>query len=513
MKESQPNNPPTTGKPRRRIVRGAALALLGLLVAGAGFGIHQLIGPSRLSAAPDASVALAKSRAADFSLAIKDVAKSIRPAVVTVLSSKKAEKPDRPNRRRPENPGLERFKDFFGEDFFDHFGQGPSQDGPQQWGGSGVIISRDGYVVTNNHVVGKADQLRVQLSDKRSFDAKVVGTDDRSDLAVLKIEGADLPFAELGNSDDLEVGDWVVAIGSPFMLDQTVTAGIVSAKGRAISGDPDKYQDFIQTDAAINQGNSGGPLLNLDGKVVGINTAILSGLGGNWSGIGFAIPSNMATDVKESIIKNGRVVRGWLGVAIQNLTEDLSASFKYKGTEGVLVGQVTEGTPAASAGLQEGDIITSFAGKPVKDVTQLRNRVAATAPGTSVDLEIYRDAKSQKLSAKVGELKPSKEEAAAEKPEEKGELGITVQTVNDEVAERFKLDVKKGVVVTAVEPGSVGAEAGLRPGDLILKVEGENVDDAQAFKKAIKDQDVRKGIRLQVLTQGTRGYVFLKKHN
>ena len=327
-------------------------------------------------------------QAKDLSRGFRHVAKSIRPAVVSISSVRRIV-PTAQQRQ-------------FGRDVP---GGIPERGFEQRGSGSGVVVSEDGYILTNNHVVRAADEVNVTLSDSRTLSAKVIGTDEKTDLAVLKIDTSGLSFAKLGDSDAIDVGEWALAIGSPFGLAQTVTAGIISAKGRSNVGITD-YEDFLQTDAAINPGNSGGPLVNLDGQVIGINTAIASRSGG-YMGIGFAIPSNLARPVMQSIIKDGHVERGWLGVAIQDLTKDLADSLQLDSRDGVLVGNVIAGSPADEAGLQSGDIILRFGGKPPRTANQLRNAVAATAPDTKTVVAVFRNGQTRTLKVAIGRLENS----------------------------------------------------------------------------------------------------------
>ncbi len=391
----------------------------------------------------------------------RNVSKAMAPAVVSVYSVKKAR--SSPHIQRPPFHGFEHspFGEFFGNDLFEkYFENRAPQRGQEQRGmGTGVIVNKDGYVLTNNHVIDGADEVSLKLSSGATLKAKVIGTDPKTDLAVLKVSGKDLVAAPLGDSDSLDVGDWVLAMGNPFGLSHTVTAGIVSAKGRADVGIAD-YEDFIQTDAAINPGNSGGPLVNMKGEVVGINTAIATKTGG-YMGIGFAIPINMAKSIMDSLISNGKVERGWMGVMIQNLNEDLAQSFGVQSTEGVLIGDVTPDGPAQKAGLEAGDILISFDGQKMKDMAQLRNTVAGTPPGKTVKIEVIRSGKPKTLTLKIGQLEgaavASKQEGSPHK------LGLTVQTLTPELARSLGTDREKGVVVTSVEPGTPAARAGLRP--------------------------------------------------
>ena len=378
-----------------------SLLILLVLVLGIGIGIGVTTTLPKLSSPrahavekAEASASFAKLQEADdLSISFKHVARALRPSVVTIRSVRKigADNPARPNGARPEIP----------EEFRRFFDQRVPEGGLQQQGmGTGVIVSEDGYVLTNNHVVRGADEVEVILSTNRKLKAKIVGTDKATDVAVLKVTAKGLAAARLGSSENMEVGDWVLAIGSPFGLDQTVTAGIVSAKGRANVGITD-YEDFIQTDAAINPGNSGGPLVNLKGEVIGINTAIASRSGGS-TGVGFAIPSDMVRRVMDSILDTGRVDRGWLGVGIQDLDEDLARSFGLKSMRGALVSGVLPAGPAAKAGLKSGDVLLKVAGQEVRDANHLRHMVAGIEPKKKVRLEVWREKQSIEVEVTIG---------------------------------------------------------------------------------------------------------------
>ncbi len=349
--------------------------------------------------------------------------------------------------------------------------------------GSGFVIDAAGYILTNNHVVENADEIVVRLSTGKEFKAKVVGRDSKTDIALIEISGAsDLTPVALGDSDGLKVGQWVVAIGNPFGLEHTVTAGIVSAIGRHINQGP--YDNFIQTDAAINPGNSGGPLLNTKGEVIGLNTAIFSRSGGN-IGIGFAIPINLAKEIVPQLKDKGHVIRGWLGVMIQKVTPEISESLGLDESKGALVADVVKDGPAAEAGLKQGDVIIEFDGKPVNDSAELPLMVARTPVGRTVKLKVIRDKSTEAVSVKISELK--EEEAGAAGAGTSEDLGLTVQTLTADLAENLGLDRSvKGVVVTEVEPAGPSADAGLRRGDVILEVNRQPTKDVEAYRKGIR---------------------------
>ena len=379
--------------------------------------------------------------------------------------------------------------------------------------GSGFVFARDDklfgdktYLVTNNHVVQNADSIRVTFDDGRQMDAQVVGHDPRSDIAVLEIAGADYPVLPLGSSADLEVGEWVVAIGSPFGLSHTLTVGVVSAKDRTSLGIND-YEDFIQTDAAINPGNSGGPLVNLDGEVVGINTAIFSRSGG-YMGIGFAIPIDLAKAIAQQLIDNGAVTRGYLGIVIQQLTPELAASFGLDTADGLLVAQVEDGSPAATAGLMQGDILVELQGQPIRDPGQFRNTIALIPPGSRQQLTLLRDGRRRTVNVTIGEL--DEQPGPASEPIRRAEvIGLTVQTLTPELARQFNIRDTTGVVVTAVEVGSVAARAGIRPGMVILQVDRKPVASAEAFERAVAESTADKRLLLLLKRGDVQQYVVL----
>jgi serine protease Do len=365
---------------------------------------------------------------------------------------------------------------------FDFFYDRQPREYRQRGQGSGFIISENGYILTNNHVVGDADTITVKLSDGREFKAKRIGGDEKSDVAVIKIDGDNLPILPLGDSDELEVGEWVIAIGNPFGLAETLTFGIVSAKGRNTVGIND-YEDFIQTDAAINPGNSGGPLINLKGQAIGINSAIYSSTGGS-VGIGFAIPINMARNIKDQLVRDGKVTRGQLGVMIGELTQELADYFDIKESKGVVVSDVLKDSPAEKAGLQAGDIILKINDEDVESVGQLRNTVSMVAPGTEVELLIYRNGREKTVTVGIGELTDTIARAGASELPSK--LGLTVQDLTEETRRYYGLQPGEGVVVSNVIPQSRAFEAGIRPGTIIISVNQQKVGSIYEFGEALK---------------------------
>ena len=402
------------------------------------------------------------------------------------------------------------FRDFFGDDFFRRFfGGEPEEKLKQRNLGSGVVISKDGYILTNNHVVADAEEILVTFSEKEKHEAKIIGRDPKTDLALIKIKvDKTIPYARLGDSDKLKVGDWVVAIGNPFGLGSTVTAGIVSAKGRVIGAGP--YDNFIQTDASINPGNSGGPLFNLDGEVVGINTAIFTQSGGN-IGIGFAIPINTAKSVMSQLKEQGRVVRGWLGVTIQGITPEIKEKFGLKSTEGALIGEVAKDSPAEKGGLERGDVIISFDGKKVKEMKDLPPMVAETHVGSKAEIIVIRKGMEKRLKVKIGELKEEAIMAATTTPEIEEGFGLSVQELTPELAESLSLKGEKGVVVSGVRKGSPASEAGLQRGDLIQEIEREPVENMDDYKRVMQESASKKQILMIVRHRGHTRYAVLKR--
>jgi len=390
--------------------------------------------------------------------------------------------------------------------FFEYYGQPPSRE--REAMGSGFIISADGYILTNNHVIDGADEVKVRLIDRREFVADVVGTDERSDLALLKIDGDKLPVATLAQEYDLKVGEWVLAIGSPFGLDYSVSAGIVSAIGRSIpNGDSGNYVPFIQTDVAINPGNSGGPLINLKGEVVGINSQIFTTSGGS-VGLSFAIPMELALDVVEQLKTSGTVERGRLGVGIQDVDGELAESFGLDKPAGALVSLVEEGSPAEKGGIRVGDVITRFDGHEIGDSSELPHYVGLTRPGTRVPVEVVRDGKTKRLEITVGSLDGTQPGGAAPQSNLAERLGMTVEELDPAYARRW--NVRGGVIVTEVEPGSAAANAYLRPGDVITMVGQDNVTSVTEFEDAVKTLPGGKPVPLRIIRRGQAGFVALQ---
>jgi len=407
--------------------------------------------------------------AADLSTAITRVAEATIPAVVHVEVTQS---------REVTNP----FLPFENDPFFHYFFNVPRM--PRKFKremkglGTGMILDSEGHILTNNHVVAGATEIEVLLSDGSSYKAKVVGTDPKTDLAVIAIKAdRPLPHVTLGDSDKVQVGQWVVAIGQPRGLSNTVTQGIISAKHRTGIMDPSSYEDYLQTDAAINPGNSGGPLLTLDGKVIGIDAAIVSESGG-FEGIGFAIPSNMAAHIASALIAHGKVERGWLGVSIQDLTPELAKKFGLAAPKGALVADVVKGSPADKAGLRRGDVLLSYRGNAIPDASTLRNEVAGTASGQEVKLTVWRDGKEQAFTLRIGSLEDAIGMLAASVRER---LGVVVRPVNEKEAQKYGLDPQEGVAITSVDPGGPLGEAGFEVNDIILEIDNASVEGVEGF--------------------------------
>ncbi len=432
------------------------------------------------------------------------VARAAMPAVVNIATSRTVRHPGGSASPFMNDP---MFRHFFGDEYFRQFNI--PRERRENSLGSGVIVSADGFIVTNAHVVEKADDIKVLLSDKREFTGKVVGVDPKTDIAVIKVAAKDLPTVNWGDSDAIEVGEYVLAIGNPFGLNSTVTLGIVSAIGRANMGIED-YENFIQTDAAINPGNSGGALINTRGQLVGINTAIYSRTGG-YMGIGFAIPSNMAKSVMGSLVKHGKVVRGYLGVSIQDVNADIAKQFGLKRAEGALVSDVVSGSPADKGGLKSGDVITAFDGRPVDNTATLRNRVAETVVGSSVKVEAMRDGKSQTFEVKIVE-QPTDMTATGEttKGSEKSSAlaGLAVTSISPDIARQLNLPRgAQGVVVSDVESGSTAEAAGIREGDVIVELNRQPVRSAEDFRRLSSKLKGDQSALLLIVRNGGRLFV------
>jgi serine protease Do len=433
--------------------------------------------------------------------AFASIAGKTSPAVVGIRATKTLQNDTlKDSSGESNNP----FDDQMFEYFFRRRAPRPEQqDRPKQIAqGSGFLVTADGYILTNNHLVGEAEEIRVQLDDRRTVKAKLIGTDPETDVAVIKVDVKDGPYVELADSDSLEVGEWVIAIGNPFGLSHTVTAGIVSAKGRNDIGVAN-FEDFIQTDAAINFGNSGGPLLNLDGKAVGINTAII-GPGGN-VGIGLAIPINMAKSIYEQLKENGKVVRGYLGVKIGNLDSGVGEFYGASSDKGAMVAEVMDGSPAEKAGIKVDDIVVELQGEPVAGANELMNRVAMFKPGTDVDLTILRDGKKKEITVTLGTRPDTAELAAGGESKTEEQLGLRVQTLTKELAQRLDYEGLSGVVVSEVEAGSPADEKGIQPGDLITEVNRETVRNVRQWNDAVEKAAEKGKVLLRVRGEnGTR---------
>lgn len=455
---------------KKNIIFGITILLLGFFFGGITFYLIGRVSSPSVMRTPFSPRVPAQML--ETSRAFSDIASSVSPVVVNI-STTKVVKHD----SSPEDPFFDFLKPFH------EFGL------PKKWKeqslGSGIIISPDGFIITNNHVVEQSEDIRVTLYDKRSFKGKVVGSDPKSDIAVLKISAEGLPTIPAGDSDKLQVGEFVLAIGNPFGLSHTVTMGIISAVGRANVGIAD-YEDFIQTDAAINPGNSGGPLVNIKGELIGINTAIFSRSGG-YQGIGFAVPINMARLIYDQLLKEGRIVRGWLGVTIQEITPELSQKFGLKNSKGALVGDVSKGSPADRAGIISGDVILEFNSKVVDSVGSLRNAVSQTRVGSQVRIKLLRNGREMNFTVTIAEL--PRESAAAtqelsrDNAQKNAFTGVTVTELTKEIAKQLGLHAnERGVVVVRVEPGSTADEAGLKKGDVIHEIDKRKISRVGEYK-------------------------------
>lgn len=434
-----------------------------------------------------------------------DLAEKVRKSVVNIATTQVIK--DHPLQPffSPDSP----FRDFFGDEFFKRFfGDMPKQTFKTHSLGSGFVISSEGYILTNNHVVEKAQEIRIKLESGKEYEAKVVGRDPKTDLALIQVK-PDKDFPEpavLGDSNSIRVGDWVIAVGNPFGLGHTVTAGIISARGRVIGAGP--YDDFLQTDAAINPGNSGGPLFNMKGEVIGINTAIVA----RGQGIGFAIPINMAKELLPQL-KKGKIVRGWMGVMIQDVTPEIAKSFGLESSKGALVADVIPGGPADKAGIQRGDIITKYNGNEVEDYHAFSRMVAATQPGTKAKIELIREKQVKTLEVTVGTMPEEGEKVSSREPSDGDKVkgwGISVQNLTPDTARQFGWkETETGVVVVGIEDGSPAEESKLKPGDLIKEVNRRKIQNVRDFKQAVDSANKSENLLLLVKRGSHTFYVVL----
>jgi serine protease Do len=443
-----------------------------------------------------ASPASAKYAPPDF----VELAKRLKPTVVNIGTEKKPKLQKRQQMRPFGNSpfGNDPFQDFFDRFFEDQIPQSRAQKSL----GSGFVISEDGYILTNNHVVDGADEIKVKFDNGKELRGELKGSDAKLDLALIKVTSDEkLSVASLGDSDAIEVGEWVMAIGNPFGLSETVTAGIVSAKGRVIGSGP--YDDFIQTDASINPGNSGGPLFNSKGEVIGINAAIIAG----GQGIGFAIPVNMAKSIIDQLREKGKVVRGWIGVSIQPVTKELADSFGLAGEKGALVSEVLPESPAEKGGVKSGDIIVSFDGKEIKEMNDLPRTVAATPSGKSAKVKVVRDGKEESLAVVVEKMKDGEDQSS---PDTQDKLGLTVKDLTKELAASLRIKDTSGVVVTDVKPDSLAMNVGIQRGDIVKEVNGVKIIKAEEYEKALSAIKKEKVLRLLIKHGDSSRYVALK---
>ena len=479
--------------------KGLALFLLiAMIIMAPAWGCHAQE-KSAKEKSPGGTSHSSIASARDLGKAFVEVAKKVKPSVVSI----------RVERTVTVSPWMGFGEDFFKgtpfEDFF-RFRQEPPQRRRQMGGGSGVIVDSRGHILTNHHVVEGAEKITIRLSDGRELKGSVSGTDPRTDLAVVEVKATDLPGAILGDSDRIEVGEWAIAIGSPFGLEETVTVGVISAKGRT-GLRTGTYEDFIQTDTSINPGNSGGPLVNIDGEVIGINAMIIQ----PGQGIGFAIPINLARNIMTELIKTGKVVRPWVGVGLQDLSEDLAKSFNLKEKEGALISQVYDGSPAETSGLREGDVIVEIDGKKVLNSQEVIREVLKKKVGEKIEFVVIREGKSIKVSVTTLPMPSGVEERKTGKPRREMWFGLRVRTLTPEIARQLRIAKTEGVVIEQMEEGSVGQEAGLQKGDVILEVNRQKIRNESDYRTAMEKAKPDQGVLFLVNRRDSTFYVSLKE--
>ncbi|MCX5846396.1 MAG: DegQ family serine endoprotease [Deltaproteobacteria bacterium] len=475
--------------------------LLAFLIASFIVSLVEVLRSSFIPVGPDVQTVSAVSSADNPRSpgSFADLAEKLKPSVVNISTTKTI----RSGRGGQSRSPFDRY--FWGDDFFDRFfGDIPKREFKQRSLGSGFIISHDGYIFTNNHVVEQADKILVKLSTGKEYEAKVIGRDAKTDLALIKIKpGESLPVAEIGDSEKLRVGDWVLAIGNPFGLEQTVTAGIISAKGRVIGAGP--YDNFIQTDASINPGNSGGPLFNMEGKVIGINAVIIA----QGQGIGFAIPINMAKTVLPDLKSKGKVTRAWLGVSVQDVTDDIAKSFKLKESGGALVSEVFKGDPADKAGLRTGDLITEVNGKKIKDTHELLLTIASFHVGDKVEIKALRDGQEKTFRIVVTERRDQPEVASAEETAQN--FGMVIQDITPEIARYLGIASRRGVIVVDVKDGSTADENGIQPQDIILQVNNVKISSMKEYLRETSKKSAKNSVLLLIKRGKATFFVSLRK--
>ncbi len=484
------------------LVGGVLVGALTILITGAPFGFRGTVPLLVTNASPLPSGEMS------FSNGFAPVVERVRPAVANVSSTKII--------RSVEGGPMAPFfadpflRQFFGEGFWPQF-KVPREQRERSLG-SGVVVSPDGYLLTNNHVVEGAKEIEIYLSDQRQLKAKIIGTDRKTDVAVVKVDAKNLPVLVVGDSSRVRVGDFVLAAGDPFGIGQTFTMGIVSATGRGGLG-IEEYEDFIQTDAAINPGNSGGALVNVRGELIGINTAIISGSGGGNQGIGFAVPMNMARQVMDQILKHGKVIRGWLGVVVQPVTPAMAKAFGLKEPRGALIGDVTPNSPAAQGGLLRGDVVLELDGKPIADSRDLSLKIAESSPGMVVKMKIIRNTAERELSVRLGEMPAQAARGGEEGGGEGGALqGLSVDELAPQIARQLGLPARtKGVVITEVQPGSLAGEAGLRSGDVIQEVNHRQVSSVAEFEGAVREAG-NQPLLLLINRRGNTLFIVVEHH-